>query len=563
MARRDVGRLLLRSARALLGTGVPPCDVAPPLLPSFAGRSAAPFSHSPLSFREPRSFLSSGSSRRSDSPPPLPGPRTGDGGAAVTRRLTACVDSEAVLQLVANCLAGGSALNAIHVAAAFSTLAKHRTDVGGDPRFQALLAHAESLFAVMEARELCSVLYCCGKLRVTPTPAWLESYWAASGGRLAACTSQSLSNLLYTCGQLTIVPPSGWLDCFWATSRSKLAEYKPQELANSLYACGQLSLVLPRALIPLDWLDSYWLESRGKLADFKPQGLSNTLHACVELGLLPPPDWLDSYWTESQDKLASSTPQGLSNTLRACGQLGLMPPSTWLDSFWVASSGQLADFNAQNLSNTLLGCCVLSLLDTPAVPPMWIALQAAVLAPDGMGHDSQPELRLRQLYHISLVSAVLGDGALAISDPALRLRSQRSWRGSSSDSSSSFEASISERLSAIGVAHRRGVWCDKSEHSIDIVIETASGRRIALEVVRNSCVRVARSRQTNERTQDGPFHFLSDKQLNGSTRLRNRMLAACGWTVLSVPFFERDREPLQTPSVQEAFLRNLLASADG
>jgi len=60
--------------------------------------------------------------------------------------------------------------------------------------------------------------------------------------------------------------------------------------------------------------------------------------------------------------------------------------------------------------------------------------------------------------------------------------------------------------------------------SIDITATTADGVRLAVEA-------------------DGSFHFRQppDSSLMGPTLFRNRALAARGYTVVSVPFYEWDR----------------------
>jgi very-short-patch-repair endonuclease len=88
----------------------------------------------------------------------------------------------------------------------------------------------------------------------------------------------------------------------------------------------------------------------------------------------------------------------------------------------------------------------------------------------------------------------------------------------------------------MGMAHTNERWCERAERSIDIAIEGAVP--VALEV-------------------DGPHHFLQDGRPEGSTLLRNRMLAAHGWRVAMVDYRVWQHE-LQTPEQQEQHLRGLL-----
>ena len=89
----------------------------------------------------------------------------------------------------------------------------------------------------------------------------------------------------------------------------------------------------------------------------------------------------------------------------------------------------------------------------------------------------------------------------------------------------------------MGVAHTNERWCERAERRIDIAIEGA-GAPVALEV-------------------DGPSHFLQDGQQDGSTRLRDRMLAAHGWRVVVVDY--REWCELSTQAQRAEYLRRLLA----
>ena len=84
---------------------------------------------------------------------------------------------------------------------------------------------------------------------------------------------------------------------------------------------------------------------------------------------------------------------------------------------------------------------------------------------------------------------------------------------------------------------------DDGLFSMDIGVELASGEKLAIEV-------------------DGPSHFLqhsSPAQLDGATRLRNRLLQARGWRVVSVPVVQGWAEVAhQGSTVQQAYLQQLL-----
>ena len=415
-------------------------------------------------------------------------------------------------------------------------------------------------------------MYACGQLGITPPADWLQRFWHASAATLGDWNEQGFSNAIYACGQLDITPPDDWLERFWHASAVKLKDFDPQAFSNTLYACGQLGITPPEY-----WLLRYWHASAEKLGDFKPQELSNTLYACGQLGITPPPDWLERFWIVSAAELGDWIPQHFSNTLYACGQLRITPPDDWLERYWHASALKLGDFNPQNLSNTLLAC---GLLDTrppadwlqrfssayeQALPdnnqqdlsntamalatlaqwelPLWRGLWAGLcssLSRDIADWSAKDQLNAMQMYQAYQTAVVERPGLLFAPSPELLAAARKSWiDGVDTDigRNSKLQAAVSACLTRMGVAHANEQWCERAERRIDIVIEGTS-TPVALEV-------------------DGPSHFLQDGRPDGSTLLRNRMLAAHGWRVVVANY--RAWNTQQTQEQREAYLRDLLA----
>ena len=168
---------------------------------------------------------------------------------------------------------------------------------------------------------------------------------------------------------------------------------------------------------------------------------------------------------------------------------------------------------------------------------MWDAAMKLFSNP-GVQHED-----LRQLFLVFKAAEVeLPRSGFVFPSSALLDRAREAWQSpmATEASSSNTERQVSACLHRLGVPHERSVLCPGIERTIDIVLEI-DGQRLALEV-------------------DGPTHFLKEPQrtLNGSTLLRNRMLRAYGWTVLSVPFFDWNF-PTDEPRQREAYLRKLLA----
>ena len=79
---------------------------------------------------------------------------------------------------------------------------------------------------------------------------------------------------------------------------------------------------------------------------------------------------------------------------------------------------------------------------------------------------------------------------------------------------------VGESLRRLGISHELEYITADGLFSIDLAI---LDRRIALEF-------------------DGPSHFTTNSlEPLGHTRLRDRLLSAMGWCVVSIPFFEWDR----------------------
>ena len=486
--------------------------------------------------------------------------------------IQACASAEAVLGLVSSRLA---AFNEVNAATALLTISrrvgknKAARWVSGDARFAQLLSAAKLLFGQMAPQELSNTLYACGQLGIVPPADWLEQYWHVSAPQLGEFNPQNLSNTIYACGQLGITPPAGWLQRYWLVSAPKLGDFKTQDFSNTLYACGQLGIApsgdwlqrfwhtsgpklgeftpqeLSNALYacgqlgiapPAEWLQRSWHVSASKLGEFKPQELSNTLYACGQLCVTPPADWLQRFWHASATKLGEFKPQELSNTLYACGQQGINPPSAWLQCFSDSFERSLLDANSQDLSNTTLSLTILGLWELPLWRSLWERLCNALLDTAGWNADSQ--LHARQLYQTYQAAAVERPGLLPAPVPELLAAARKCWIDVMVDRSSKLHDQVSACLTRMGVMHANEQWCERAERSIDIAIEGAVVP-IALEV-------------------DGPTHFLQDGRQDGSTQLRNRMLAAHGWRVVVVDYRVWQHQ-LQTEAQREEYLRDLLA----
>jgi very-short-patch-repair endonuclease len=95
---------------------------------------------------------------------------------------------------------------------------------------------------------------------------------------------------------------------------------------------------------------------------------------------------------------------------------------------------------------------------------------------------------------------------------------------------------VGESLRRLGISHELEYTTADGLFSIDLAI---TDRRIALEF-------------------DGPSHFTTNTlEPLGHTRLRDRLLSAMGWHVVSIPFFDWDRLH-NRPEQMDAYMKQRL-----
>jgi hypothetical protein len=143
---------------------------------------------------------------------------------------------------------------------------------------------------------------------------------------------------------------------------------------------------------------------------------------------------------------------------------------------------------------------------------------------------------LRQLYQVHLwlldrkvaaAESAKGPGLLQVLSPQQLEQCCRTWQGRVADSAIQTPSSLQQQVFAIiqqlpgwRVRPQQEVVTADGNFSINIAAETAAGVRLAVEV-------------------DGPVQFVRPgHSLDGHTQYRNRALAARGYTVVSIPWWE-------------------------
>ncbi len=169
-----------------------------------------------------------------------------------------------------------------------------------------------------------------------------------------------------------------------------------------------------------------------------------------------------------------------------------------------------------------MALAMLDQLSSPVFKPMWSALQRSLGTAKDVS-DSNRNLSLEQMHFVYRVAFLKHPGMLSFEVPGLHEEAKRfRVNCSKTESSSPLETKVHKFLIDFvkdrGISLERSVWCGKSERIIDMTL-CRGDRRVAIEA-------------------DGPSHFIKtadgEYELNGQTRLRNRLLESAGWHVVSV-----------------------------
>ena len=148
----------------------------------------------------------------------------------------------------------------------------------------------------------------------------------------------------------------------------------------------------------------------------------------------------------------------------------------------------------------------------------------------------QPSAKvLSQLLQAHLASHFLRLGLLTLPFPSLQVALAAYREEAREVTVSRGQREVGESLRRLGVSHELEYITADGLFSIDLAIVD---RRIAVEF-------------------DGPSHFHTDSlEPRGHTRLRDRLLSAMGWHVVSIPFFEWAR--LHRPEQMDAYVAHRL-----
>ena len=146
-----------------------------------------------------------------------------------------------------------------------------------------------------------------------------------------------------------------------------------------------------------------------------------------------------------------------------------------------------------------------------------------------------PTSGLSQLLQAHLASQFLGLGLVMLPPSMLEVAVKARREEARKVTVSNSQREVGDSLHRLGIPHELEYTTADGLFSIDLAIVD---RRIALEF-------------------DGPSHFTRNTlEPLGHTRLRDRLLSAMGWHVVSIPFFDWDR--LHQPEQRDAYVAQRL-----
>jgi hypothetical protein len=212
-------------------------------------------------------------------------------------------------------------------------------------------------------------------------------------------------------------------------------------------------------------------------------------------------------------------PQDVANTIWGLATLGWQAGEGPMRGALEAAAVRVASsMNAQAVANIVWG---LATLGWQASSVLGAVLQRLV---DGFAHERGPvqlsTAHMSQLLQAHLASQFLGLGLITLPSSVLEVAVKTYREEARKVTVSNGQREVGESLRRLGIPHELECITADGLFSIDLAVVD---RRIALEF-------------------DGPSHFTRNTlEPLGHTRLRDRLLSAMGWHVVSIPFFEWDR----------------------
>ncbi|KAI8475360.1 MAG: hypothetical protein J3K34DRAFT_484527 [Monoraphidium minutum] len=372
---------------------------------------------------------------------------------------------------------------------------------------------------------------------------------------------QNISNTLWAAATMGLPLPEQSWERLLAALAAKAPQAAPQEVANALWAAAKRKAEPGAAAaregsvtaVEAALMQLAAAVSKEQVACYSAQGVSNSLWALSELRLRPPgPTTLLA--EAALQRAPAMAPQDLSNTALALARLGVDDARLFAALASAAAQHQ-QQLGAQDISNLAWAAAVADQRQLSGA----VAALCGQLAGSSCWGSAVPEHHW-QLWQVHLwlrdgqpTVGAGGDGSgggLAGALSAAQLQQcAAAWEASLQQTAQQRRSELERRV--FECARRLPCLADCRQEartpdgafSVDVAAaHAASGRRLAIEA-------------------DGPWHFMrSGREPTGETLARNRALAARGFVVVSVPWWEW-QEVRGDAAAQDAYLLRKVEAA--
>ena len=407
---------------------------------------------------------------------------------------------------------------------------------------QQLLGRFVAVLADANPQAVPNTLWAVAGMGQQVLPKQLQQLLGRFAAVLADAQPQAVSNTLWGVATMGQQVPAQQLQQLLGKFAAVLADAKPQEVSNILWAVADMGQPLPQQLPMM-------LAAFAKLLlDAKPQAVSNIMWACGKMQYVPLP-LLQSLQQQQQQRqllqqlLTAAKPQELANMAWACGQLGhkgqLLPGALLQQA--VRQDGGTGSFTLQELCNLCWSAAVLDLQQC-----VHHVRQLAAAASKLFSITSDEELQQLQQVHLWLLDSQLpapGQGLSGVLTQQQLEQCRASWEQQLTATSMRQLSYLQQSVFDAVLQLPPNTWQQQPQSEqptadkaclIDVAAVTTSGVKVAIEV-------------------EGPQHYVQpDNTLTGPTLFRNRALAARGYAVISIPYWEWDE--LHSKAQQQQYL---------
>ena len=364
----------------------------------------------------------------------------------------------------------------------------------------------------------------------------LQQLLAVLRNQVATATTQEIANSLWAVAKLGQHVPEKLLQGLLEGLTAKLPEGDSQHISIALWAAASLH---PQPLLPTSLLTTEAVRvTVSKLPVMLPQGLGNIAWACGTLGyredqlLLPVYDTAEQLLAQHQahTSSAASASKGSSSSRQSWDNSRSSSNSSSRGDGGITSGSSQSPpaLGVQELSNLCWAAAILDIREAVGRVGRFAAACSSMWGE----MDTQGKQQLYQV-HMWLQDHQPASSGLSSSLSQLQLQQcKEEWEAAQAATAVASKASPAHQAAfaaakEVKVLQQAQLQLEARTAdgliSIDILATTAGGVRIAIEV-------------------DGHFsHFRRpDLQPTGTTLWRDRALAARGYVVVSVPYWEWD-----------------------